>query len=286
MKKKQIPIVMAVFGTTSQAWETYGEIDMRVREAFAGHEVHWACSSRMIKGLMKTGREQTVRSPREVLRELYARDHRWAVVQSVHLLRGHEFDRLVQETRDEAIRTSMGMPLLTAPQDYRRAALCLEPMIRRHPDKAVLLVGHGTDHPSWTAYPAFQQTLRGVFGNRIFVGTVEEYPPSDGLVAEISAAGFREVLLIPFLLVAGNHYHHDLMSTEGTSWNSRLKEAGIAFEVVPDGIGRLACISEIFCDHIREALGVIPLACSAALPFRRLVTYSLNPDSLVSVTTW
>jgi len=258
MKKKQIPIVMAVFGTTSRARETYGDIDMRVREAFAGHEIHWACSSRIIKGLMQTRRDQAIRDPQEVLRELHSQGYEWAVVQSVHLTCGHEFDRLLQETREEAIRTSMGMPLLTAPDDHRRTALCLEPMIGRHPDKAVLLVGHGTDHPSWTAYPAFQQTLRRMYGDRIFVGTVEKYPPSDGLVAEISSAGFREVLLIPFLLVAGNHYHHDLMSTEGTSWSFRLKEAGISFEVVPDGIGRLACISEIFCDHIREALEVIP----------------------------
>jgi sirohydrochlorin cobaltochelatase len=259
MKKKQIPIVMAVFGTTSTSRQTYADIDKWIREAFCGHEVCWACSSRIVKERMQAKPDQGVKSPQEVLRELHARGHAWAVVQSVHLVGGHEFHRLLEETRSEAIRTSIGMPLLTTPNDYQRIAAGLEPMIGRHPDKAVLLVGHGTDHPAWTAYPAFQQTLRRMYGDRIFVGAVEHYPPSEGLVAEIAAAGFREVLLIPFLLVAGNHYRQDLISQDASSWSSRLQRAGLTFETIPDGIGRLACVSELLCDHIREALDVIPL---------------------------
>jgi sirohydrochlorin cobaltochelatase len=259
MEKKQIPIVMAAFGTTSRAEATYKIINMQVREAFPGHEIHWAYSSRMVKGLIQGKQEKTIKHPHEILRELQARGHRWAVVQSVHLIGGHEFHRLLREIRDEEIRASIGMPLLTSPDDHVRAGRCLEPMIQAHPEKAILLIGHGTDHPSWTAYPALQQTLRRVFGSRIFVGAVEHFPPSEGLIAEISAAGFKEVLLIPFLLVAGVHYRHDLMSEEKDSWRSRLQDSGIAVEIIHDGIGGLACIGEIFCDHIREALDVIPL---------------------------
>ncbi|MDR3630404.1 MAG: sirohydrochlorin cobaltochelatase [Desulfocapsaceae bacterium] len=259
MKKKQIPIVMAAFGTTSRARETYTAIDTQVRDAFPGQEIHWAFSSRLVKGLMQAKRDQSIKHPHQILRQLQAQGHDWAVVQSVHLLGGHEFFRLLQEVQDETIRTSIGMPLLTSPDDYLRCATCLAPMIDSHPDKAILLVGHGTDHPAWTAYPALEQTLRKLFGDRIFVGAVEKFPPSDGLIAEIAAAGFREALLVPFLLVAGNHYRQDLMGKEAASWISRLREAGIAFEVIPDGIGRLPCIGEILCDHIREALEVIPV---------------------------
>jgi sirohydrochlorin cobaltochelatase len=254
----QIPIVMAAFGTTSRAEATYKIIDSHIRKAFPGHEVHWAYSSRMIKGLIQRKEEKSINHPHEILRELHTRGHRWAVVQSVHLVGGHEFVRLLEEIRNEEIRTSVGMPLLTTPADHICTGRCLEPIIRDHPEKAILLLGHGTDHPAWTTYPALQQTLRRMFGNRVFVGAVEQFPPSEVLIEEIAAAGFKEILVIPFLLVAGMHYRQDLMSEENDSWGSRLRDMGIAVEIIPDGIGNLAGISEIFCDHIREALDVIP----------------------------
>jgi sirohydrochlorin cobaltochelatase len=256
MKKMQIPIVMAAFGTTSQAEATYKLIDARAREAFPGHEIYWSYSSRTIKGLMRSKKD--IRHPHEVLHQLHAQGHGWAVVQSVHLTCGHEFYRLLDEIEDLDIRTSVGMPLLTSPQDYLRAGECLKPLIQAHKDKAILLMGHGTDHPCWTAYPAFQQVLRRMFGGRVFVGALEQFPFSGDLIAQIAGAGYKEVLLIPFLLVAGMHYHNDLMGDDPGSWRSRLLTAGVITEVITDGIGCLPCIGEIFCNHIREALDVIP----------------------------
>ena len=55
------------------------------------------------------------------------------------------------------------------------------------------------------------------------------------------------------------HYHDDLMSSAADSWRSRLLAANITFEAIPDGIGALPCVGDIFCDHIREALSLIPL---------------------------
>lgn len=256
--KMQIPIVMAAFGTTTRAEATYKRIDAKIREAFPEHDIHWSYSSRMITERRRKSRNGEIFSPHEVLRQLHDQGYPWAVVQSVHLTCGHEFYRLVDQVRTEPIRSSMGLPLLTSPDDHRRTAQCLEPMIRTHPDKAVLLLGHGTDHPTWTAYPAFQQALREIFGNRVYVGVVEHFPPSDDLIAQITRAGFKEALLIPFMLVAGVHYHNDLMSDEPDSWRSRLTAAGIIPEAVPDGLGQLPCIGEIFCDHIRAALDAIP----------------------------
>lgn len=255
----QIPIVMAAFGTTSKAESTYKIIDSRIKQTFPEHEVHWAYSSRAIKGLMRNKKAKVIKHPHEILQQLQADGHTWAVVQSVHLTCGHEFYRLLEEIESVQIRSSVGMPLLTTPSDHFQTATCLAPLIQAHPNKAILLMGHGTDHPSWTAYPAFQQTLRQMFGNRIFVGAVEHYPQSEWLIAQISDAGFNHVFLIPFLLVAGMHYQNDLMGDAPKSWLSQLESAGITVEAVAEGIGSLPCIGDIFCNHIKEALDVIPL---------------------------
>jgi len=253
----QIPIVMAAFGTTSRAEATYRIINSQIKKAYPGHEIHWSYSSRMIKGLMQNKKD--ISHPREILEKLQAQGHEWAVVQSIHLTCGHEFYRLLDDIKDLQIRTSVGMPLLTSPQDHLHVGECLKPLIQAHKDKAILLMGHGTDHPIWTAYPAFEQVLRRMFGNRIFIGAVEQSPPSQDLIARIAEAGFTEVLLIPFLLVAGMHYRDDLMGDAPESWRSRLLQAGIKTEAIADGIGCLPCICEMYCDHIREALDVIPI---------------------------
>ncbi len=255
----QIPIVMAAFGTTSRAEATYKIIDTRVREFFNGHEIHWSYSSRMIKGLIGEKKDKLVGHPHEILEQLHLQGYTWAVVQSVHLTCGHEFHRLITEIKDMKIRTSVGMPLLTSPHDHCQVAKCLEPMIQAHTDKAILLMGHGTDHPSWTTYPAFRQVAREKFGERIFVGAVEQFSPSEDVIDQIASAGFTKVLMVPFLLVAGMHYTKDLVGDGPESWCSRLQAAGMKTVTIGDGLGCLPCINEIFCNHIREALDVIPV---------------------------
>ena len=67
------------------------------------------------------------------LEELKEMGYSWAVVQSLHLLCGHEFYRLVEEVKQSSVRTSIGLPLLSGPEDYEavvqglifRKTLCL-----------------------------------------------------------------------------------------------------------------------------------------------------------------
>ena len=44
-----IPIVIAAFGTTSRAMQTYDHMDAVFKERFSGHAIHWAYTSRMVK---------------------------------------------------------------------------------------------------------------------------------------------------------------------------------------------------------------------------------------------
>ena len=53
---QNIPIVLAAFGTTSRAMDTYSQIDRVVKAAFPGHPVRWAYTSRMVRGPNETPR--------------------------------------------------------------------------------------------------------------------------------------------------------------------------------------------------------------------------------------
>ena len=251
------PIVLAAFGTSSWSMDTYRMMGTAVQAAFPHHPVVWAYTSRIVRAQMRKHGHTDLKSPGQVLAELGQAGLRWAVVQSLHLICGHEFYRLVDEVNDSAIRTSMGLPLLTAPEDYREVAAAI---LATHPDvsgTAVVLVGHGTDHPAWTAYPALAQIIGAAGGTHVHMATIEGASSMDETVADVLRSGVRHVLLIPLMLVAGVHLQEDIAGDDG-SWKQAFLEAGLSVTVGSKGLGRHPAVIDIFIRHIRDALATIP----------------------------
>ncbi|CCK81588.1 sirohydrochlorin cobaltochelatase [Desulfobacula toluolica] len=255
---KDVPIILTAFGTTARAFSTYEKMGQVFEATFPEHKIHWAYSSRMVKCTMKRKKQLDLKDPIEMAQIFAEQGHQWVVMQSLHMICGHEFDRLVTERSHANIRSSIGLPLLTSYNDYEKAALALEPMFPKDKDEAVILVGHGTDHPAWTAYPAMEAVLRRHYGNRIFIGVVEYFPDMDDTLQRIKSAGYKKVCLIPLMLVAGVHFKEDL-TCEEDSWQKTFERNDIQVSVVDHGIGYIDGITKIFCDHISDALDVIPL---------------------------
>ncbi len=252
-----VPIVIAAFGTTSKARTLYQQVDAYLKVRFPDDDIHWAFTSRMIRNLLKH-RNVTVDSPREVVGNLAAKGHRWAVVQSFNMICGHEFYRLVEETRHESCRVSIGHSLLCSQRDHEMVAQAMAPIIAQDEQEALLLVGHGTDHCSWTTYPAFYQRLEEIYGERVFGGMIEDgYPNRDHLIKKIKAAGFTRIRLMPFMLVAGVHFEEDLADPED-SWKAACEAQGLTVSLESEGLGARPAVIDIFCDHIQSALDVIP----------------------------
>ncbi|MEE4609093.1 MAG: sirohydrochlorin cobaltochelatase, partial [Desulfobacteraceae bacterium] len=119
------PIVMAAFGTRRTAGGPYDLIDRRVRQTFPGHAVRWAFSSRVVGRIASRQGVSVPSGPEEVLAELHAAGHHWAVLQSTHVLCGHEFHRLLRQAAAAPLRVSVGLPLLTDPPDFEAIAALL-----------------------------------------------------------------------------------------------------------------------------------------------------------------
>lgn len=256
----EIPIVMAAFGTTSRAMDTYERIDAAVRAAFPGHPVTWAYTSRVVRAHMKKKRRTDLKDLDQVLADLQAQGHPWAVVQSLHLICGHEFYRLVAAGDQPRIRTSIGLPLLCSAADYHAVVRALVPVIGDQADEAVILVGHGTDHPAWCAYAALEHMLQERFGDRVRVGLVDEGDPSlarEAVVRAVVERGFGRVRLIPFLLVAGVHFEEDLAGDDD-SWKADCEAAGLSVVLENKGLGHHRPVVDLFCRHIAAALDTIP----------------------------
>ncbi|TKB27158.1 hypothetical protein FCL47_08240 [Desulfopila sp. IMCC35006] len=249
----KLPIVISAFGTTSKAIATYNRLSNCIEDHFGQAEIIWAYSSKKITRELHQRQESAVLHPEQVLQNLAARGVSRVIVQSLHLFPGTEFHRLAKNSAQSGLECALGMPLLTSPQDYDQIGEILRPVIDARPEKAIVVLGHGTDHPIWTAYYCLEKILRRKFSPRIFVGVVEKSPDTTQLVDEIAESGFTEVCIIPLFLVAGMHYRRDIISHNPSSWQSRLEEKGLRVESIAHGLGMYDGFENIIIRHIMEA---------------------------------
>ena len=167
------PIIMAAFGTSPAARATYQIIDQQVQNYFREHLILWSYAPRSMNIPSGEREPGSFQHHLEAIQAISDKGYRQAAVQSLHLLPGQEFHRYFLECQQAALPCSLGMPALFRPEDYQKLADCLEPIILSRPDKAILLLGHGTSHPIWVAYNALESIFRRRFGRRIFVGVME-----------------------------------------------------------------------------------------------------------------
>lgn len=257
-------IILSAFGTTTAAKQAYSSLEDSLQPQFPGYRIHWFYTSPTVR--LRTAKDQPGQpdSLQELLTGIISTGPGRIVIQSLHVLPGHEFHRLARQTGGLDYKLGLGMPLLHCPADYSRVRHCLGPLLdrarRRH--QAVLVLGHGTDHPCWTAFCALEAELRKEGDPSIFVATLEKYPgAADRVIAEIRQSGHREVLVIPFLMVAGMHFVRDIVGQGLESVQSRLTRNHLLLHLHEQGLATLPGIAEIFGDHIKIAFDSIATTC-------------------------
>jgi sirohydrochlorin cobaltochelatase len=246
-------LILAAFGTTTRARMTYDLMNAAIAPAFSDCHIHWTYTSPTVRRQLAANQSSTPNSLSLLLEELNRNHANRIVIQSLHVTPGHEFHRLVRLAATSSVPTAMGMPLLTTPDDYQRLAHCLLPLINSRSESGVLILGHGTSHPTWTAYPALENVLRSLSSDRVFVAALEKYPDSSTLVDRLAASGYQHVLIIPCLMVAGMHFKRDIVGDGDSSWKKRLERGGMSVTFHEQGLGMLPGVSDIFCNHIRAA---------------------------------
>ena len=88
--------------------------------------------------------------------------------------------------------------------------------------------------------------------HNIFVGTVENKPDIYDVLNKTE--NFKNIVLVPFMVVAGDHAVNDMAGDDDDSWKSVMENVGRNVEVVLKGVGEYLPIREIYCEHIRREL--------------------------------
>jgi len=259
-------ILVVSFGTTygDTRKVTIDKIEEKIKNTFVGYEIRRAFTSHVILKVLKKRDNIYIDTPEEALEKLKNEGYDEVIVQPLHVIPGVEFDYI-----DNVVNTYkqskafqnivIGRPLICfkgeedgVPDDY---SIMLDALSKQlPPSDTVILMGHGTNHIANAVYCCFESVLRDKgFGN-VHVATVEGYPTLDRVMPDIMARASREVILMPLLLVAGEHARNDMAGESENSWKSILEAKGFKVKIYLHGLGENSDIQDIYIQHINDVI--------------------------------
>jgi sirohydrochlorin cobaltochelatase len=257
---KKVGILLVAFGSSeASAQVSFENIDKKTKAAFPDIPVRWAYTSTIIrKKLAKQGKH--LDSPEVALAKMMDEGFSHVAVQSLHTIGGEEYHDLRRTVSAFKVmggfqRIILGYPLLATQEDMQRNVTAILKTIPKNRQKgdAVVLMGHGTPHPSNAFYAALMFQLQLKDPN-IFVGTVEGYPAVDDLKEMLIKKKIKKAYLMPFMSVAGDHAKNDMAGDEDDSWKSILTKAGIQCVPILKGTAEYESFVDIWVSHIKGPL--------------------------------
>jgi len=254
-------ILLVAFGSSiPEAQVSFKNIDEQVKAEFPRIPVRWAYTSSIIRHkLAKQGKY--LDSVEIALAKMMDEGFTHVAVQSLHTIAGEEFHDLRRNAYAFSNmaggfdRILVGYPLLGTEEDLIRARDAIIQHIpkARMKNEAVVLMGHGSPHPSNAFYAAMMFHFQQKDSN-IFVGTVEGAPEIDDVKAMLLKKNIKKAYLIPFMSVAGDHARNDMAGKEKDSWKSILTATGIECIPILKGTAEYDEIVAIWVDHLKTVM--------------------------------
>ena len=255
-------ILVVSFGTSYKETreKTIEACERKIKEVFNGYDFFRAFTSNMIIKKLKNRDNIHIENPIEALDRLYDEGYEEVIVQTLHIICGEEYKKLkkqISEYDDKFKKITLGRPLLSQIDDYKETVEALKKQIPKlEEDEAIVFMGHGTEHEAHSAYPALDYMLKQE-NIKAYVGTVEGYPEIDEVIVNLKKDKVSKVILMPFMLVAGDHAINDMAGNEDDSWNSILIKNGFKTKIYLKGLGENEEIQNKFVKHALDCVEVL-----------------------------
>lgn len=252
-------IVVVSFGTSHKDTrkKTIEAIEQRIARAYSDYQVFRAFTSKIIIKKIKECENHTVLTVKEAMERLIDDGYTDVIIQPTHVINGIENENMLKDISvymDKFHSLCIGKPLLSDTEDYKELVNCMVEENHVGVDEAILLMGHGTSHHGNAVYPAVDYTFRAEGYSEVYMATVEGYPTLEDAMRLMKRNTYKKVILIPFMIVAGDHAKNDMAGDEEDSWKSILEKAGYKVECKMQGLGELEVVQEMFIRHVKEAM--------------------------------
>ena len=203
------------------------------------------------------------------------------VIQPTHLMHGAEYDELmdaVDAYKDKFESVKVAEPLLgevgddadTVNDDKKAVAEAITAEAVKdagfdsldavkEDGTAFVFMGHGTSHTANVTYDQMQTQMEQLGYENVFIGTVEGEPEEtscESVIEKIKAAGYKNVVLRPLMVVAGDHANNDMAGDDDDSWKSQFEASG-KFDSIDTqiaGLGEIKAIQDLYVAHTADAI--------------------------------
>ena len=256
------PVLLVVsFGSSYNETRdvTIGAVEAALQAAYPEYEVRRAFTSQIVIDILEEREKMEIDNVIEAMDRLVADGVKEVVIQPTHVMPGFEYDDVMAEIADYADKfdsMKVGDPLLTSDDDYDAlvASLLEETSEYNAEGTAIVFMGHGTHHEANSTYSRLEKRLHAAGYTNYFVGTVEGAPLIDEVIESVKASDATKVVLLPLMIVAGDHANNDMAGDEEDSWKTAFANAGYEVECVLKGLGQYEGVQNLLVEHAGNAI--------------------------------
>ena len=276
-------LLVVSFGTSfndSRAEDVKG-IEDALAKAYPDWSVRRAFTAQIIINHVEARDGENIDNMQQALDRAVANGVKNLVVQPTHLMHGAEYDEMteaINEYKDKFESVAIAEPMLgevgddaTVINDDKKAVAqaitdtaCKEAGFdsmdaAAEAGTAFVFMGHGTSHTANITYDQMQTQMEDLGLKNAFIGTVEGKPEDtacDKVIEKVKEAGYKNVVLRPLMVVAGDHANNDMAGDDEDSWKSQFTASG-DFDKVDcqiEGLGRIEAVEQIYVDHTKAAI--------------------------------
>lgn len=246
-------ILVISFGTSHHDTleKTIGSVERKIQSEFKT-EVFRAFTSSMIIKKLKQRDGIEIDNVENALEKLYKNGYTDVFCVPTHIMCGIEYDKacgMIEKFTDK-MNIRVSRPLVTETNDYFDIINIFK---HRLTDKKRLYIfmGHGSNHFANASYPALDYHFKNADMNNVFVGTVESFPDLETVISLAKKTDIRNVTLLPFMLVCGDHAKNDM----AVEWREEFESNGFNVECDLTGLGEIEEIQNMYSNHLRDVWG-------------------------------
>ena len=279
----QKEILVVSFGTSfnDSRVKDVKSIEDALQEAFPDWSVRRAFTAQIIINHVQARDGEAIDNMEQALDRAVANGVKELVLQPTHLMHGAEYDEMMDvlasyEDRFESITVAEPMlgevgsdaTVINADKEAVAQAVVAaaaadagfaDAAEAAEQETAFVLMGHGTAHVAKVTYSQMQTQMEKLGYDNVFIGTVEGEPEEtacEAVIEAVKAAGYKNVILRPLMVVAGDHANNDMAGDEEDSWKSMFQDAGCFDSVTAQiaGLGSIEAVQDLYVAHTQTAI--------------------------------